>query len=251
LNGRFSAAVQEFGIALKKTSSIQHRGNKGSSREEHLRAFFRERLPTNYAIAEGEVVDLNGQTSPQLDIMFYDQSVDFALAAGTTQILAAEALLSSIEVKSKLTTAEIEKSVVAARRLRTLQPHGRPLGGTDIGDKEDKMKVARYFHCIFAYDTDLSESQWMSREADRFNAVCGNDHVIDAVYVLNRGLLNIAANVGMPEDTNGGAITNFYFSILNFVQRESKRRKATPYYHYVTHQNRNWSKLGKLSPPKN
>ena len=73
----------------------------------------------------------------------------------------------------------------------------------------------------------------------------------DGYYILNRGLLNIAANIGMPEDANGGAITNFYFSILNFVQRESKRRKATPYYHYVTHQNRSWSKLGKLNLPQN
>ena len=142
-------------VALKKTSSIHHRGNKGSSREEALRAFFRERLPSNYAVGEGEVVDLNGQTSPQLDIMFYDQSVNFALVTGTTQILPAEALLSSIEVKSTLNSAEIEKSASAARKLRALQPYGRALGGKDIGDGESKPRVARYLHCIFAYDTDL------------------------------------------------------------------------------------------------
>jgi hypothetical protein len=235
LNSRFSAAVQEFGIALKKTSSIQHRGDKGRSREASLRAFFRERLPTNYAVAEGEVVDLIGQTSPQLDIMFYDRSANFALVSGTTEILPAEALLSSIEVKSMLNKAEIEKSVLAARKLRVLQPFGRCLGGTDIGHDGSKMKVARYFHCIFAFDTDLSEDGWMFREAERFKALCGVDHLIDGVYVLNRGFLNVAGNVGMLENSDGTAVTNFYFSILNFIQRESGRRKETPYYRYVTH----------------
>ena len=245
LNSRFGAAVQEFGIALTKTSSIQHRGNKGASREEELRKFFRERLPTNFAVAEGEVVDLVGQTSPQLDMMFYDQSVNFALVAGTTQILPAEALLSSIEVKSMLTKAEIEKSVIAARKLRQLQPYGRQLGGLDVGDNATKIKLARYFHYIFAYDSDLSSDRWMFNEANRFGSFCGDDHLIDGVYVLNRGYLNIPGKVGLAENADGNAITNFYFSVMNFIQREAARRRITPYYRYVTHPFNAWINLNK------
>lgn len=245
LNSRFSAAVEEFGIALKKTSSIQHRGNKGSSREEHLREFFRERLPTKYAVTEGEVVDLNGQTSPQLDIMFYDQSVDFALVSGQTQILAAEALLGSVEVKSVLTATEIAKSVKAATILRSLNPYGRNLGGTDIGNRSE-TKVARYYHCIFAYDSDLNEDNWLIRENERFRSACGDRHLIDVVYVLNRGILNVSSAIGMTEDEHGSAITNFYFSVLNFLQRESARRKETPYYHYVAHPRKSWARLSKI-----
>ncbi len=243
LNSRFSAAVKEFGIALLKSGSITHRGNKGSSREEELRRFFRERLPARYAVVEGEVVDLHGRTSPQLDILFFDQNRNFALIADTSHVLPAEALLASIEVKSTLTKTEVEKSVAAAAKLRMLQPFDRPLAGTNAGTLASKMNIARYFHCIFSYETDLAMENWCKREAERINAVCGNTHLIDAVYVLNRGLINIPSNIGMLEDQAGGAITNFYFSVLNFIQRESERRADTPFDRYVTHANKSWSKL--------
>jgi hypothetical protein len=243
LNSRFGAALQEFGIALKKSSAINHPVSKGTSREESLRAFFRERLPTSYAVAEGEVVDLNGRVSPQLDIIFYDQSSDFALVADKIQVLPAEALLASIEVKSTLNRFEIEKSVRAARKLRELQPFGKPLGGADVGDDPLKAKAARYFHCVFAYDTDLSQENWLNREAARFSSFCSNDHLIDSVYVLNRGVVNLTNKVGKVEDENGGAITNLYFSILNFLLREGGRRRDTPYDRYVSHESKGWQKL--------
>jgi hypothetical protein len=38
LNSSFGAAVKKLGIALMETSSINHKENKGSAREEHLRS---------------------------------------------------------------------------------------------------------------------------------------------------------------------------------------------------------------------
>jgi hypothetical protein len=241
LNSRFGVAVKEFGIALKKTGSINHQGNKGSAREETLRAFFKERLPTRYAVTEGEVVDLYGCTSPQMDLMFYDQGVDFALNADSTSILPAEALLASVEVKSLINQTEISKSVEAARKLRTLMPFGKPLGGTDVGSPT--RKTARYYHSVFAYGTDLTSDNWLEKEAKRFLNSCKDDHLIDAVYVVERGFLNIGHRVGRNEDENGGAITSFYFSILNFIQREASRRKDTPFERYVTPARKAWVKL--------
>src|SRR5690349_3061646 len=40
------------------------------------------------------------------------------------------------------------------------------------------------------------------------------EHLIDNVYVLKRGLLNLNANSGRLEGETGSAITSFYFSIL-------------------------------------
>jgi hypothetical protein len=241
LNNRFSAAVKEFGIELMKTGSINHPGNRGGAREEVLRTFFRQRLPMRYAVAEGEVIDLYGQTSPQMDLIFYNQGVDFALNSDLTSILPAEALLASIEVKSMLNQAEILKSINAAQKLRMLMPFGKPLGGTNVGSATTSQ--ARYYHCVFAYNTDLTPDNWLEKEAKRFLDSCKKEHLIDAVYVVGRGLLNISHGMGRLEDESGGAITSFYFSILNFIQREARRRGETPYERYVTPATNAWVKL--------
>lgn len=241
LNERFSTAIKEIGLAFVKSATITHRGNKGTAREDALKAFFVERLPSKYAVTEGEVVDILGNTSPQMDLMFYDQSVDFALYAESTSILPAEALLATIEVKSKLTQAEITKSVTAARKLRALHPFGKPLAGRNAG--EGHVKGTRYFHCIFAYDTDLSADFWLEKEAGRLSNSVEAEHLIDGVYVLNRGAINMGYKMGRLEDENGGAITEFYFSILNFIQREAGRRGATPYEKYVRPEKKAWVKL--------
>ncbi|NIY95558.1 MAG: hypothetical protein HWE39_19710 [Oceanospirillaceae bacterium] len=243
LNPQFGAAVKDFGLSFLKTQSINHRGSKGTAREGVLGTFFREQLPGRYSVTEGEVVDLYGRSSPQLDLMFYDSSVDFPFRTAGADILAAEALLSSIEVKSKLTKAEIEKSVKAARKLRKLKPFGRPLAGNDVGMKATGKKDSRYFHCLFAYETDLSENNWLESEVNRLKSACGTGHALDLVYVLDRGLIHVGHSIGKMEDGDGGAITNFYFSILNFIQREARRREATPFERYTQSAKNAWIKV--------
>src|SRR5882757_7171029 len=98
LNERFAAAIDHFGADLKESAKNQHTIIKGGEREHSLTKFFRERLPERFGVTTGEVVDLNGQIGPQLDILIYDRNADFAFNSGNHSILAAEALLASIEI---------------------------------------------------------------------------------------------------------------------------------------------------------
>lgn len=230
LNARFSASVKEFGLELIKTSNVKHTGSKGRAREEALLEFFRLRLPERFSVVEGEAVDSSGHTSPQMDLMFYDRSVNFALSADASYVLPAEALLATIEVKSELNTDEIAKSVKAARELRKLKPFGRALAGSDVG--KASAENCRYFHCIFAYKTNLT-TDWMNAEYTRLSNACGNEHLIDLVYVLDKGLVHLTSDMVRPEDEDGGAITELYFSLLNFIQREAGRRKSVPMDRYT------------------
>jgi hypothetical protein len=245
-NNRFSAALSRFGAALLETSEIANSGIKGTKREDEFRHFLAERLPSRYAIASGEAVDLLNETGPQLDVLIFDQSRNFSFSGGdqNIQILPAEALLASIEVKSKLDASEVANSCSAARRLRNLKPYKKQLAGRDVGSNATTGQ-ARYLHCVFAYDTDLSESNWLEHESRRFHSQGTKDsHLIDSVYVLRRGLLNFSSNRGRLEDSKGGAITSFYFSILNFIQRESARRPETPYPEYASLLSGEWVSLG-------
>lgn len=243
LNKRFAAAIERFGADLRASAETKHSVIKGSEREQSLTKFFRERLPARFGVTAGEVIDLNGVSGPQLDILIYDRISDFAFNPGNQSILAAEALLASIEIKSRLNAGEVDKCVEAARKLRLLRPHDRELAGRDVGDHKDDKKRARYMHFVFAFDTDLIPGKWPANEADRFYRKMGDDHLIDATYVLGRGVINFNFRKARLEDAAGGAINNFYFTILNFVMREADRRRPTPYDRYVTHNLRSWTDL--------
>jgi hypothetical protein len=243
LNNHFATYVAEFGTAFKRTSSIQHAGDRGSSRETAISGFLKDNLPRRYDVTGGEAVDTIGTISPQLDIMIYDALENFPIVASGHATLPAEALLASIEIKSVLNVEEIRKSILAAKKLRSLCPYGKSLGGRDVGSQAPQSAPSRFFHCLFAYGTDISEGAWLNSEYKRFVRENGNEHTIDAIYVLDRGLINVTACRGQIETSSGAAITNFYFSILNFLQREGGRRRVTPYDRYVTGHTSDWKPL--------
>jgi hypothetical protein len=150
-------------------------------------------------------------------------------------VLAAEALLASVEVKSVLTAQELEKSCTAARSLRALRPFGNALVGPDAGEGNGEHKRARYHHSIFAFATDLTAEDWLRKEALRLRALeQPAEHLIDAIYVFTRGLIHPTSDAGLPEDDRGSAIVAYYFSLLNFLQREGARRSPTPYGDYAS-----------------
>jgi hypothetical protein len=253
---RFEAALSRFAANLLETAPIEHQGLKGKGREHSLATFFEDRLPGKYGVTSGIVVDAYNAQSPQLDVLLFDQTRDFAFSTAGEEgisVLASEALLASVEVKSRLTTQELEKSCIAARRLRALRPFRRKLIGADVGEENGSAKRARYHHSIFAFATDLTDSEWLRKEATRLRSYENTgEHLIDAIYVFKRGLINPTSDRGMCENETGAAIAAYYFSLLNFIQREGGRRAPTPYGDYASLlRGSGWKSLGtKVRPSK-
>jgi len=243
LNERFAKAVTQFGIQLNNAASIKHKGNRGSAREQALRDFFSKNLPSRFSVTQGESVDLLGEPSPQFDLVIYDNTKNFPFSADGVTILPAEAILATVEVKSKLNAGEVTKCVIAARKLRALSPFGRPLGERDIGNAaENKLKLCRFFHCVFAYETNIMQTNWGAKELGRIGDAANGEHLIDMVYVLNAGILNVPAGLYRQDDERGGAISSFFFAILKFIMREASRRDPAPYDRYITHNRKSWVK---------
>jgi hypothetical protein len=239
----FLATMQEFKAAIIRTRNVHHKPTMGTMRESPLAKFFTTRLPTIYGVTSGEAIDLENQPSPQLDVLFFDRTRNFPFISEHSVVLPAEALLASIEVKSKLTAGEAIDSLEAARKLRRLRPFKNSLGGSDIKDPRKSKRQARYFHCVFAYETDLVERQWSKHEFDRFSRA-SEDNEIDVVYVLGRGLIQLReGKVVLEDEHTAHALTIFYFGILNFLDRESRRRGATPYSSYASKMGGNWRKI--------
>jgi hypothetical protein len=60
----------------------------------------------------------------------------------------------------------------------------------------------------------------MRREANGFMPLCQNEHLIDGVYILNRGYIHLTQKRGVTENADGNAITQCYFSILNLSKEK-------------------------------
>jgi len=56
--------------------------------------------------------------------------------------------------------------------------------------------------------------------------------LIDQIFVLNKGLLNVAHSIGKSSENDNETFLYFYMNLLNFLGRENGRRKTVPYLDY-------------------
>lgn len=114
------------------SQSFKHSVLKGSDRESAVADFLRQRLPSRFAVTTGEVIDQGGRRSPQLDVVIYDGSAAAPILPadreGGAEIIGAEALLATVEVKSKLTRADIRQAAKSVKTLYSMRPFGNGWG---------------------------------------------------------------------------------------------------------------------------
>jgi hypothetical protein len=244
---KIESAIYDITGKFIKTQIIQHSATKGQEREDPLIEFLNENLPKKYSVVKGEVVDLFNKTSPQMDVMIFDNTRNIPLYSDGAYILPAEALLASIEVKSKMTLNEVEKILKNVQKLKSLKPFKKKLDSAVLGRSLDDKVVCRYFHCVFAYDTDLAEKDWASKEVERIRNKAEEKKIdstlIDRIFVMNKGLINMAHSKAKSSKDNSETLLYFYMSILNFIERENGRRKTVPYMEYSGTIDKGWTSI--------
>jgi len=101
-----------------------HPGNIGMPREAFIREFLVDHLPERLAIGQGEVIDANsvyGQARPQVDVVLYLRDFPRIPLGGGVAAHFVESVVATIEVKSRLTRAELNRAIAAAQRIKQLQ----------------------------------------------------------------------------------------------------------------------------------
>jgi hypothetical protein len=238
LKSKFEATLLEIAAAFKKTDGFQHAQTKGNEREAPIRKFLEDHLPCSYAAVGGEIVDVEGNISPQIDVIVYNKMKNPAFLSGHSYILPAEAPLVTFEVKSKLTKEEIRKSLKAAAKLKALKPLGRELRSTARKNGQARTEDFRYFHCLFAYSTDLVESaDWERNEYTRLKEAAAEEKIqldlFDRIYVADRGMIMPRREAAIREQTGSAvALFQLFLHLMNFIQREEPFRPPTDYTNY-------------------
>lgn len=98
-----------------------HQGTKGEATETSWIHLLREYLPNRYAIERAMVVDSNGETSQQIDIVIFDrQYTPFVINFEGLVYIPAESVYAVFEVKQNISKEHVEyasEKVQSVRRL--------------------------------------------------------------------------------------------------------------------------------------
>jgi hypothetical protein len=191
---RIKKALEDSKVASEYDNQVL----KGRAREIFVSDMLIPFLDRSFGVCTGIVIDSEGRHSNQLDIIIYNTAIvpPVMLTEGEG-IIPYEAVLATIEVKTRLNSAELGKSVQNARSLKVLtfrpQEILRPLCRAcldRIGSPPDKQSPVCF---IFAFNSDLAakgdEAERLNQCVARLNEECETkvDLPISALCVANKG----------------------------------------------------------------
>lgn len=129
LRSAFAAEQEVMAVQLKLSSkSITHDGLMGEVNEQHFIQFLRKYLPMRYAVDRGIVIDCNGATSDQIDIVIFDhQYTPTLLDQHAHRFIPAEAVYCVLEVKPTINKVYLEYAGEKAKSVRNLERTSVPI----------------------------------------------------------------------------------------------------------------------------
>lgn len=109
-------------IVLETSSCMFHPVDNGDHSENAWIEFFERYLPKRYKVAKATVIDSEGDSSDQLDIVIFDQQYSYLVfqSDGITYV-PAESVYAAFEVKPEINNKYIEYAANKARSLRSLK----------------------------------------------------------------------------------------------------------------------------------
>lgn len=120
----FDAAASEFEGAFKRSALATRPDEVGGPREQQLRDFLTEWLPSIYGITHGYVIDIAGNISRQCDVMLYDalRTPKFIQDRATDRrLIPFGSLYGTIEVKSTLDESQLRDSLEKLKAVSKLR----------------------------------------------------------------------------------------------------------------------------------
>jgi hypothetical protein len=189
LKQKFGAVQQQMAARLAEIRAThEHKGNRGTGVEESVRDFLRTYLPRRLGVGHGEVIDAKVGRSSQTDVVIVSEDHPFSFNEKEPGLFFVEGVYAAGEVKTRLTTAELNDSLEKALRFRMLQA-AESEGAMTAANEQD---IDRYFrhppYFIFAFESDVPLASIRER-AIAFDAQhpTAAGRSADAIFLLDRG----------------------------------------------------------------
>ncbi|MEV0769962.1 DUF6602 domain-containing protein [Nocardia salmonicida] len=205
-----SIVERKLRLALDEArESAEHKGNKGSIVEAQVRDVLRRYLPRHYGVGQGEIYDAFGDGTGQVDVIITNPDHPFAYPDDEVGPHLLDGVAAVGEVKSVLTTGELDKVITSATRFKTLRP--TPQKGDRILNQSkeftaETLGLPPYFLVVFDNRVAIDTLRERLTKASLAPVPAGKDsppqHPIDAVFVLGKHvLLNHRSGLGPFEYT--------------------------------------------------
>jgi hypothetical protein len=191
---KFSERVEHIEDSLlarfREAEAIQHRGDRGESRELLLRAFLEEHIPRRYGVAKGEVVTKSGDKSHSADVIVYDAMNSPVLYSNGTKVLPIEGVYGVIEVKSTMTKAEFVDASKKIESFKRLAP--RDLSVIQTREYVTVHRPSRPFGIAFGYALgDNSLDSLRSNFDERHREIHDVNYFVNLLVVLGSGVVRL------------------------------------------------------------
>jgi hypothetical protein len=196
----FLASVEATLLAeFNQAAAVAHPGDRGDNREEILREFLRQRLPSKYGVAKGQIITKDGKHSHSADIIIYDSLTTPPLYSKRTAIVPIEGVYGIIEVKSTLSKTEFVDAARKIEAFKRLAP--RDLGLIETRQYVTLHRASRPFGIVFGFSLADNSIESLSGNWTELNAQIHNvDFFVNFATVLGRGILRFEqANVTVGE----------------------------------------------------
>jgi len=188
----------------ERTKGISNSSLKGKEREIFIENFLEKCFPKKFVIGTGEIIDSSNKKSKQCDVIVYDEHMpifDYGPTNSSTKMFLSGGVLLHIEIKSKLTKGELEKSINITDSIKSLNRDIDAFMHTGDLPKE-------IYSCLFAYENEIS--------TETFKSLVSSSK-IDHVCILNN--LNYIKAQNQILETKEQSLFIFFLDMFNHMYK--------------------------------
>ncbi|GAD88970.1 hypothetical protein VHA01S_013_00070 [Vibrio halioticoli NBRC 102217] len=170
--------------------SLSHSGDRGSSAEGVVREFLCSYLPPYNRIGEGEIIDINGAQTTQLDLIITNEYHPTLNDLSGPEMFIIEGVACVGEVKTKLNSQDIDTLIQSCITYKSLKPELQD-GMSVHGNRSDIFRFVDHRpYFIFAFESQLAIATIHQKLRDYYlENGTPVEQQIDAVFCLDRGTI--------------------------------------------------------------
>ena len=187
----------------------------GEVNEQHFIAFLRRHLPFRYQVDHGIIIDSEGSTSDQIDIVIFDrQYTPTLLDQHSHRYIPAEAVYCVLEAKPTINKGYLEYAAAKAASVRRLVRTSASI--VHAGGEHAPKAPFSILAGIVAVSAEWADGIYSDSLIDCLAGLTG-EHVLNCGVALQSGTFDdFAGSVSRagPE----GALACFLFRLLNALQ---------------------------------